>query len=94
MEACLEEMRLANAHLEVVMAELQERLLEEQRATTREKAQERLRAKLAPAQKTLSNIGGQKISRAKGKELKRVELYRGAVEPEHEEEEEHPGREV
>jgi len=56
MEACLEEMRLANAHLEVVMAELQERLFEEQRATTREKAQERLRAKLAPAQKTLTGI--------------------------------------
>jgi len=56
MEACLEEMRLANEHLENIMAEVQERLLEEGRAVTREKTAERIRAKLPQAQKRLEQV--------------------------------------
>jgi len=94
MEACLEEMRLANAHLEVVMAELQERLFEEQRATTREKAQERLKAKLAPAQKKLTGILVEKAWKAKGKKGSVQHLGEAEDAERMIEEEEHPGREV
>ena len=37
-EACLEEMRLANEHLEDLVTDLQDKLLDERRAATREKA--------------------------------------------------------
>ena len=53
MEGCIEEMRLANERLATVFQRVQEHLLEEGRALTREKAQERMRAKLPEPQTRL-----------------------------------------
>jgi len=67
MEGCLAEMELANAHLQRTAKEIIARILEEGRATTREKAQERMRAQLAPQQKKLGDLPTKKVSKKKGK---------------------------
>jgi len=74
MEAVLAEMELANSHLENLGRELIELLMDDQRSWTREKAQERLRAKLAPAQTTLSAASKAKASRGRGRGLEPVKI--------------------
>jgi len=70
MEVCLAEMELVNAHLQRTANEIIEKILEEGRATTREKAQERMRAQLAPQQKKLTDVRPAKISKKKGEREK------------------------
>lgn len=60
-------MRLANKHLEEALHEFIEKILSEGRAATREKAAERIRAKLPTPQKTIEQVAPAKISKAKGK---------------------------
>lgn len=56
MEGCIEEMKLANEHLGSVFSRVQVLLLEENRALTREKAIERMRAKIPEPQKTIDQV--------------------------------------
>jgi len=60
-------MQVANQHLEKLLEELVEKLMDDQRAWTREKSAERTRARLAPQQSTLA---GPKPPRAPKKEQK------------------------
>jgi len=60
-------MELANQHLQKLLDEIIEKLMDDQRAWTREKAAERTRARLAPAQRKLSEIAPARHSRGKAK---------------------------
>ena len=66
MEACLEQMRLANANLQTVFEMAQERLFAEDKALAREKALARMRAKLPTPQKTIEQVAREVTKKAKG----------------------------
>jgi len=55
-EGCIEEMKLANIHMEEALNEFIHRILEEGRAATREKVAERIRAKLPEPQTKISDL--------------------------------------
>jgi len=73
-------MRLTNRHMEENLREFIEKILEEGRATTREKAQERMRAQLAPQQKKLGDLPTKKVSEKKARAMKRDALYAQGTE--------------
>ena len=67
MEACLEQMRLANANLQTVFEMAQERLFAEDKALNREKALARIRAKLPDNQKKIEEMTPACHTKRKGK---------------------------
>lgn len=60
-------MELANVHLEELLRDLQEKVLGEGRAITRDKATERMRAKMPEPQKSLTGREWVKDAKKKGK---------------------------
>jgi hypothetical protein len=73
-------MQVANQHLEKLLEELVEKLMDDQRAWTREKSAERTRAKLAPQQAKLYYVKSEKAAKKKGKELKKEAFYAEGAE--------------
>ena len=65
-EACLEELNLANKHLEEALREFIDKILDEGRAATRDKAAERIRAKLPEPQKTIDQVAREATKKGKG----------------------------
>jgi hypothetical protein len=68
-------MQVANQHLERLLEELVEKLMDDQRAWTREKSAERTRARLAPQQSTLAGPKPPRVAKKKGKEHKKDTFY-------------------
>ena len=60
-------MELANVHLEELLRDLQEKVLGEGRAITRDKATERMRARIPEPQKKLEGREWTKLAKKKGK---------------------------
>ena len=61
-------MQLANRHLEEALNEFIEKILEEGRSVTREKAAERIRAKLPTPQKTIEQVTREVHKKGKGED--------------------------
>jgi len=78
-------MEEANMRLSTTFRRVQEYLLEENRARTREKATERMRAKIPEAQTKLGGTTAAKeLAKKKGKKLKQDAFYAEGAEPEEE----------